>query len=70
MSMKTSELRNMKYSELLVALRKTEDELFKTKIAFQLGQSTNSAKIGQAKRDLARIKTLLKAQEIAGLTKD
>lgn len=50
---------------LVEQLAEAKDELFKLRFQLATGQLTNHARIRQVKRDIARIKTELRAREIA-----
>ena len=50
---------------LMDRLRETKDELFKLRFQLATGQLSNYARIGQVRRDIARLETELRAREIA-----
>jgi large subunit ribosomal protein L29 len=50
---------------LVSQLRDTKDELFKLRFQHATGQLTNYARLGEARRDIARLETELRAREIA-----
>jgi large subunit ribosomal protein L29 len=50
---------------LIDRLRETKDELFKLRFQLATGQLSNYARIGQVRRDIARLETELRAREIA-----
>jgi large subunit ribosomal protein L29 len=56
------ELKNMSKDELATKLRETEAGLFQARMKHVTGQLTNTASLWQARKDIARIKTLLTAQ--------
>lgn len=60
-----SELRDLDDTELETRLTETKQELFNLRFALVTGQLDNSARIRQVRRDVARIKTLLRDREIA-----
>ena len=49
---------------LIDHLRETKDELFKLRFQLATGQLSNYARIGQVRRDIARLETELRAREI------
>ena len=49
---------------LIDRLRETKDELFKLRFQLATGQLSNYARIGEARRDIARLETELRAREI------
>lgn len=58
--MKARELRELTREELLVKERELAEELFRARLKFQAGELENTAKLCHDRRDLARIKTLLR----------
>ena len=50
---------------LIDRLRETRDELFKLRFQLATGQLSNYARIGQVRKDIARLETELRAREIA-----
>jgi large subunit ribosomal protein L29 len=62
---KSSELRDLDETELETRLREAKAELFNLRFQHVTGQLDNSARLGQVRRDIARIRTVLREQEIA-----
>ena len=62
--MKPGELRNMDDDELERRLAETKQELFNLRFQHVTGQLDNYARLGQLKKDVARINTLLREREI------
>jgi large subunit ribosomal protein L29 len=60
-----SELRALDDVELETRLGEAKQELFNMRFELATGQRDNTARIGQVRRDIARIKTLLREREIA-----
>jgi large subunit ribosomal protein L29 len=50
---------------LLDQVREAKDQLFKLRFQLATGQLTNYARIGQVRKDIARLETELRAREIA-----
>jgi large subunit ribosomal protein L29 len=50
---------------LLDQVRDSKDQLFKLRFQLATGQLTNYARIGQVRKDIARLETELRAREIA-----
>jgi large subunit ribosomal protein L29 len=50
---------------LVDRLRETKDELFKLRFQLATGQLSNYARIGQVRKDIARLETELRAREIS-----
>ena len=63
--MKPSELREMDDDELFNKLTESKHELFNLRFQHVTGQQDNYARLGQVRRDVARINTLLREREIA-----
>lgn len=62
--MKANELREMKNEELNVKLGELKLELFNLRFNHATGQLTNPMQINTCKKDIARIKTILKEREL------
>lgn len=58
--MKTKEIRSFSVEEMQTKLLELKDKLFKQKFQKTLGQTENPYKIGQTKRDIAKLITILK----------
>ena len=63
--LKVSELRELGKEEVERKLEETKEELFNLRFQNATGQLDNYKRIRDLKRDVARIKTLLREQEIA-----
>jgi len=64
--MKTKEIRDLSVDELRQKERDLVDELFRLKVRRATGQLDSSAVMKSVKKDIARIKTVLKEREIRG----
>lgn len=62
---RASELRELNDDELANRLTEVRQELFNLRFQHVTGQLDNYSRLGQLKRDIARIETLLRANEIA-----
>ena len=62
--MKARELRERKNEELNVKLGELKQELFNLRFNHATGQLTNPMQINTCKKDIARIKTILKEREL------
>jgi len=60
-----SELREMNDEELGTRLTEARQELFNLRFQHVTGQLDNYSRLGQLRRDIARIETLLREHEIA-----
>jgi large subunit ribosomal protein L29 len=58
--MKAADLRDLTQEELLAKLKEVSEELFNLQFQHRTQQLENTARMGQARRDLARLKTVLR----------
>jgi large subunit ribosomal protein L29 len=63
--MARSKLDDLTGDELLVKLAEGKDDLFKLRFQHATGQLTNYKRLGQVRREVARVMTRLRALEIA-----
>jgi large subunit ribosomal protein L29 len=63
--MKTVDLRKLSYTELQEQLDEAKEELFNLRFQIVTNQLDNTARIKQVRRHVARVKTLMREQEIA-----
>jgi large subunit ribosomal protein L29 len=63
--MKASEIKEMSVDELNEKLTSLKKELFNLRFQLAVNQLENTARIKAVKKDIARIKTTLRAAEIA-----
>ena len=64
--MKITELRSQNNAELARKLDDAYQEMFNLRFQRATGKLANSARFGEDKRDIARIKTILRERELAG----
>jgi large subunit ribosomal protein L29 len=64
MTVKTKELRDLNAGELAEKEKDLKQELFNLRFQKATGQLGNSAMIGKTKRDLARVKTVIRESQI------
>ena len=64
--MKANEVRKMSVSELEAKLSELKKDLFNLRLQHATNQLENPVKIAQVKRDIARVKTIIREQELAG----
>ena len=62
--MKAVDLRPLTYKELREKLDEATEELFNLRFQAVTNQLDNSARLGQVRREIARIKTMMRRQEI------
>ena len=64
--MKANEVRKMSVSELEAKLSELKKDLFNLRLQHATNQLENPVRIAQVKRDIARVKTIILEQELAG----
>ncbi|HSQ86661.1 MAG TPA: 50S ribosomal protein L29 [Desulfobacterales bacterium] len=62
--MKASEIRDLNMEEMHRKLTDLKQELFNLRFQHETGQLENSQKMKQTKRDIARVKTVIKQSEL------
>ncbi len=63
--MQARELREYSYEELLQRLKEAKEELFNLRFQAATGQLDNTSRIVETKRDIARICTVIREQELS-----
>ena len=63
--MKASEIRNLSVQELNEKLSDLKSELFNLRFQMATSQLDNTARVGQVKKDIARIQTEMRARELS-----
>jgi large subunit ribosomal protein L29 len=63
---KAKELQDQTTEELTLKERELRQEVFNLRLQKAAGELANTAAIVKAKKDLARVKTILRSREIAG----
>lgn len=64
--MKTVDFKNMTTAELNDKLKALKVELFNLRFQHATGQLTNPMMLNTTKKDIAKVKTILKERELAG----
>jgi len=67
---KVEDYRGMSFDELEVRLGEVKQELFNLRFQHVTGQLDNMSRLGQLKKEVARINTILREQEIAAAEQD
>jgi large subunit ribosomal protein L29 len=62
--MKATELRDLPYEELMEKLAEAKEELFNLRFQIATNQLDNTARLQTVRREVARIATVLREQEI------
>jgi large subunit ribosomal protein L29 len=65
--MKPNELREKSIAELNEELADLKEELFKLRFQHAINQLENPLKLQSVKRDIARVKTILRERELKGI---
>ena len=61
--MKVAEIRELTVDDLSARIRDLDDQLFRLRIQKSMGQLEAPAKVRDVRRDLARIKTILREKQ-------
>jgi large subunit ribosomal protein L29 len=61
---KAKELRELNIDELIQKEKDLAGELFNLKFQLATNQLSNTMKVGQVKRDIARVKTIIREKEL------
>ena len=64
--MKATEIRKMSAAELESKLGDLKKDLFQLRLQHATNQLDNPVKIAEVKRDIARVKTIIREQQLAG----
>ena len=64
--MKANEVRKMSGAELEPKLMDLKKDLFNLRLQHATNQLDNPIKIAQVKKDIARVKTIIREQQLAG----
>jgi large subunit ribosomal protein L29 len=64
--MNVEKIRNLTEIELSHQQRELADQLFKMKFQLKMGQTESLKKIRELKKDIARVKTVMREKQIAG----
>jgi large subunit ribosomal protein L29 len=62
--MEATKWREMQSDELEQKVKELTEELFNLRLQLAMGVAKNPARVGQARRDLARAKTVLREREL------
>ena len=68
--MKASNVRELNIEELQAKLADLKKELFNLRLSHATGQLTNPLALANVKKDIARVKTILREKELAHLAED
>ena len=62
--MKEAELRELSESELTTKLKELKEELFQLRFQLAINQLDNPMRVSAVKKDIARVKTILRQREL------
>ena len=65
MAKKSAPLRDLGDDELVGRIAEAKDELFTLRFQLATGQQENTARLGEVKKEIARLNTLIRQREIA-----
>lgn len=63
--MKPSEIRSLSQTELARRLDEAHQEMFNLRFQYATGQLKNIARLSQVRREIARLRTILRERELA-----
>ena len=63
--MKAGKVREMGLEELRTKERDLQEQLFRLRVQQSIGQLDNAIKLRQTRRDIARVKTVLKQKQVS-----
>ncbi|MFN8090644.1 MAG: 50S ribosomal protein L29 [Vicinamibacteria bacterium] len=63
--MKASKVREMGQDELRAKEKELQEQLFRLRVQQSLGQLENAVKLREVRRDIARVKTVIRQKQVA-----
>jgi large subunit ribosomal protein L29 len=63
--MKPSKVREMGTEELRTKQRELQEQLFRLRVQQSIGQLENAIKLRETRRDIARVKTVLREKQVS-----
>jgi large subunit ribosomal protein L29 len=63
--MKPSKVREMGLEELRTRERELQEQLFRLRVQQSIGQLDNAIKLRETRRDIARVKTVLREKQVS-----
>jgi large subunit ribosomal protein L29 len=63
--MKASKVREMGQDELHAKEKELQEQLFRLRVQQSLGQLENAVKLREVRRDIARVKTVIRQKQVA-----
>ncbi len=68
--MRPSEIRNLSQLEIGRRLDEAYQELFNLRFQYATGQLKNTSRLGQVRREIARLRTIMRERELAAVEGD
>jgi large subunit ribosomal protein L29 len=68
--MHPKEIRGMSQTEIARQLDESYQELFNLRFQYSTGQLKNTARLGQVRRQIAQLRTIMRERELAALTQE
>lgn len=65
--MQPSELRNLSQSEIARRLDEAHHEMFNLRFQYATGQLKNTTRMSQVRREVARLRTIMRERELAAV---
>ncbi len=65
--MRPQEIRNLTDNELARHLDEAHQELFNLRFQYYTGQLKNTARLGEVRREIARLRTILRERQLASV---
>jgi large subunit ribosomal protein L29 len=63
--MKSEQIRELSQDDLRTKEKELQEQLFKLRFQKSIGQLDNALKLRETRRDIARVKTILKEKQVA-----
>ena len=63
--MRPNDIRNLNDNELVRHLDEAHQEMFNLRFQYATGQLKNTARLGEVRREVARLRTLLRERQLA-----
>jgi large subunit ribosomal protein L29 len=63
--MKAAKVREMGLEELRTKVHELQEQLFRLRVQKSIGQLDNAIKLRETRRDIARVKTVLKEKQVS-----
>jgi len=68
--MHPKEIRNSSQTEIARQLDEAYQELFNLRFQYSTGQLKNTARLGQVRREIARLRTIMRERELAAAAQE